>query len=212
VSQHRFDSVGDFEGLTYFNHTLFVLRSDGRLTEWPNFPSDDDALKQTMLPLLTSDNEGLCSDPAHHRILIAAKSKPSDRKEKSERYIYGYDLTSNQLQEKPLYSLNLQALEENARRFNIEQTETNAKGKVKPFNFRPASLAVHPVSDEIYIISAADKLLVVINRKGEVTFMKSLHPETFAKAEGITFLDDGTLIITNEAAGKMATLYVFEMI
>jgi uncharacterized protein YacL len=50
-----------------------------------------------------------------------------------------------------------------------------------------------------------------MNRKGEVISMKSLNTEMFAKAEGITFLHDGTMIITNEAAGKTPNLLVFEM-
>ena len=107
--------------------------------------------------------------------------------------------------------MNVEYLEERARSFNIQQTDTNAKGVRRPFNFRPASLSVHPITDDIYIISAADKLLLIMNRKGEVIYMKQLDIEMFAKAEGITFLHDGTMIITNEAAGKTPTLFVFEM-
>ena len=211
VSQHRFDSIGDFEGLTYAKNSLYILRSDGRLTEWNNFPSNKNSFKHYKLSLVTSNNEGLCFDPKHNRILIAAKSKPLNHDEKSERFIYAYDLATKKLQEKPLYSLNVEYLEERAKSFHIQQTDTNAKGAIKPFNFRPASLAVHTKTDDIYIISAADKLLLVMNRKGEVISMKSLNTEMFAKAEGITFLHDGTMIITNEAAGKTPNLLVFEM-
>ncbi len=211
ISQHRFDSIGDFEGLTYTKNALYILRSDGRLTEWNNFPSSKNSFKHYKLSLVTSNNEGLCFDAKYNRILIAAKGKPLNHDEKSERFIYAYDLATKKLQEKPIYSLNVEYLEERARSFNIQQTETNAKGVIRPFNFRPASLSVHPITDDIYIISAVDKLLLIMNRKGEVTYMKSLNAEMFAKAEGITFLNDGTMIITNEAAGKTPTLFVFEM-
>jgi uncharacterized protein YjiK len=211
VSQHRFDSIGDFEGLTYTKNALYILRSDGRLTEWNHFPSNRISLNHYLLSLLTSNNEGLCFDQHHNRLLIAAKSKPLNKEEKSERFIYAFDLATKKLQEKPLYSLNVEYLAEKARSFHIQQTDINAKGAIKPFNFRPASLAVHPKTDDIYIISAADKLLLVMNRKGEVISMKSLNTEMFAKAEGITFLHDGTMIITNEAAGKTPNLLVFEM-
>lgn len=211
VSQHRFDSIGDFEGLTYAKNSLYILRSDGRLTEWNNFPSNKNSFKHYKLSLVTSNNEGLCFDPKHNRILIAAKSKPLNHDEKSERFIYAYDLATKKLQEKPIYSLNVEYLEERARSFNIQQTDTNAKGVRRPFNFRPASLSVHPITDDIYIISAADKLLLVMNRKGEIIHMEPLNTTMFPKAEGITFLHDGTVIITNEAAGKTPTLFVFEM-
>ncbi|MCC6383847.1 MAG: SdiA-regulated domain-containing protein [Bacteroidia bacterium] len=211
TAQHRFDSVGDFEGLTYANKNLFILRSDGRLTEWKNFPDRMMPLRNYQLPLSTSNNEGLCYDSKFNRLLIAAKSKPMNHDYKSERFIYAYDLAAKKLQKKPLLSLNVNYLEAVAKSYNIHQRDTNSKGAVKPFNLRPSSLAIHPVTDEIYLISAADKLLITMNRKGEVTYMQSLNPVKFLKAEGITFLADGTMIITNEGVGQKPTLYVFEM-
>lgn len=87
VSQHRFDSIGDFEGLTYTKNALYILRSDGRLTEWNHFPSNRNSLNHYLLSLLTSNNEGLCFDQHHNRLLIAAKSKPLN-KEGKIRKIY----------------------------------------------------------------------------------------------------------------------------
>ncbi len=211
VSQHRFDSIGDFEGLTYTSKALYILRSDGRLTEWNNFPVQNASIKQYKLSLATSNNEGLCFDSKNSRLLIAAKSKPINHDEKSERFIYAFNLKTKKLDEKPVYSLNVDSLSIRALQFGIEQLVTTAKGERKPFNFRPASLAVHPITDDIYVISAADRILLVMNRKGEVIFMKQLDAELYAKAEGITFLKDGTMIITNEAAGKTPNLYVFGM-
>lgn len=211
ASQYVFDSTGDFEGLTYAGKTLYVLRSDGRLSEWKNFDSGSAAIKHYKLPLFTSNNEGLCYDARYNRLLIAAKSKPLDHDEKAERFIYAFDISKKKLLEKPLYSLNTDRLSAKAQQYNIHYSETDAQGELKPFNFRPASLSVHPLTDDIYIISAADKMLIVINRKGEILHMEQLNAERFAKAEGITFLPDGTMIITNEAAGKTPTLLVYKM-
>jgi uncharacterized protein YjiK len=126
TSEHLFEAAGDFEGLTYTGDTIFILRSDGRLTEWSDFQSNSNRFTHHELPLFTKDNEGLGYDPKHNRILIAAKSKPHrNHGEKSERFIYSFDLLQ--------------------------------------------------------------------------------------KAEGITFLHDGTMIITNEAGGKVPTLMVYKM-
>ncbi len=211
VSQHEFDSPGDFEGLTYTKSALFILRSDGRLSEWKNFPAAPDKVKHQMLSLVTDNNEGLCYDPKYSRLLIAAKSKPMHQDSKSERLIYELPLASKKLNNKPAYSLNVELLGQKAIAYNLlNYNKKNEKGKTRQFNFRPSSLAVHPQSDDIYIISAADKLLVVINRKGVVTHMEPLDPQRFTKAEGITFLADGTMIITNEAGGKVPTLLVYK--
>jgi uncharacterized protein YjiK len=214
ISQHAFDTTGDFEGLTYTGSSIYILRSDGRLTEWSHFNQDPNqgTIHHYKLPVVTSNNEGLCYDHRNNRLLIAAKSNPSDHDAKSERLIYAFDLSKKQLLEKPVYILNTDQLASRAKSFNIQSNEVSAKGKVKPFNFRPASLAVHPQSDDLYIISASDKMLIVMNRNSEIIHMQKLDPELFPKAEGITFLQDGTMIITNEAAGKTPTLLLFNMI
>jgi len=210
VAQHHFDSVGDFEGLTYTRDALYILRSDGRLTEWNNFPANKKSIRHYQLPVSTSNNEGLCYDQKYNRLLIAAKSKPIDHDSRSERFIYEFRLKNKKLSNEPLYSLNIDNIREKAVKFDFQLTDTNAKGNIKPFNFRPSSLAVHPVTDDIYIISAVEKMLMIMNRKGEIKLIKQLNPDLYLKAEGITFLNDGTMIITNEAAGKIPVLYVFK--
>jgi uncharacterized protein YjiK len=161
--------------------------------------------------LFTANNEGLSYDKKYNRLLIAAKSKPIDHDEKYERYIYSFDIIQKHLFEKPLYSINIKRLAKKAQEFNIPDYGLTKKGEKKPFNFRPSGLSIHPLSDNIYIISATDRLLLVINRKSEVIHMKQLDSELFNKAEGITFLDDGTMIITNEEAGNVPTLLVYQM-
>jgi len=213
VNQHKFDIAGDFEGLTYTGKSIFVLRSDGRLTEWSGFKSGSGGERIThyKLPLQTSNNEGLCYDKKRNRLLIAAKSKPFDHDVKSERFIYEFDLKKGLLNRQPVYSLNTEKLGIKAREFGLSTHSYAPNGKVRPFNFRPASLAIHPHSDMVYIISAADRLLLVMNHSGEVIHMEPLSPGLYAKAEGITFLNDGTMIITNEAAGNAPTLLLFEV-
>lgn len=212
VAKYRFDNVGDFEGLTFTGKSLFVLRSDGRLTEWDNFnpKTGSGKVSHSMLPLQTADNEGLCYDKQNNRLLIAAKSKTMNHDFRYERFIYEFDLVKNKLNKNPVYSINTIQLEAAAKEFNIVQQNRTAKGKLKPFNFRPSSLAVHPQTSDIYIISAADRLLLVINKQGRIGNIEPLNEDLFAKAEGITFLRDGTMIITNEAAGNVPTLLIFK--
>lgn len=208
VSEHRFDSIGDFEGLTFINQSLYILRSDGQLTAWHNFPQKQEKWTQFSLPVVTMNNEGLAGDPKYNRLLIAAKSKPLNHDVKSERYIYAFDLTKNTLIQEPVYSLNVDILRDKVAGLNLLPTDTNSKGVIKPFNFRPSSLAVHPLTDEIYIISAADFMLVVMDRNGSIVHIKPLDKQVYPKAEGITFLKDGTMIITSEAGGKLPYLNV----
>ncbi len=211
TSRHNFDSIGDFEGITMVKNSLFILRSDGRLTEWKNFPDNNNSIRHFKLAVETSNNEGLCYDAKNNRLLIGAKGKPQNHDKKSERFIYAFNLSSMSLEETKPYSIDVKMLAEQAPKFNVPTEHTNAKGNIKPLNFRPSEIAVHPKTDDIYILSAEDQLLTIINRKGDILYMKTLDTATFPKAEGLTFLEDGTMIISNEAEGKKATLLGFEM-
>jgi len=213
IRQFPFDSIGDFEGLSYTGKSLFILRSDGRLTEWKGFDPKKGGgeIIQHELSLQTKDNEGLCYDDQHNQLLIAAKSKPEDPEAKTNRYIYSYNLSTGQLTDHIQYTINTEQLSRLAAQYEIPQKELNGTGKPKPFNFRPSSLAIHPFTHEIYILSAADQLLLVINEQGIVVGMESLDHGLFAKAEGITFLSDGTMLISNEAAGGVATVLKYNI-
>lgn len=208
-SFHAFDSPGDFEGLTRVGKSLYILRSDGRLTEWSDFRNGKKNVRHYQLPLLTSNNEGLCYDETNNRLLIAGKTKPEEKTEKNMRLIYSFDLKTKALMAQPVYRLDVTEIGKKAAEQNIHFRSNQKSGKVI-YNFRPSSLAVNPINDLIYIISASDRMLVVMNKKGEYLDFHALEPGLFTKPEGITFMEDGTMIITNEAAGKTPTLLVFK--
>jgi uncharacterized protein YjiK len=209
--EHKFDQEGDFEGVTFTTKALYILRSDGRLTEWGNFNVHTGGKEiQHITPLLqTTNNEGLCYDSLGNRLLIAGKNKPANNK--SERYIYEYNLAKKEFGTEPAYRINLNAVEQTAVQLNLDlPKEYSAKGKEKAFNFRPSDLAVHPVTGEIYVLSASDKLLLVLDRKGNIQHLAKLAPELFPKAEGIAFSPNGTMLISNEAKGKRPTILIFK--
>lgn len=212
VKEIVFDKIGDFEGITYVDSAMFILRSDGRLTKWENFFSGQTPqLTHYPLSLETRDNEGLAYDPFENKLLISAKSKPDQKASSKLRLIYAFDLTTNTLQESPEISIHLDSLEKAAQKFGIFQTDTTVKGKIKPFNFRPSSLAVDLKTGNYYIISAEEFMLVVMDRKGQIIYMIELDRTLFTKPEGITFLPNRDLIISNEANGQKPTLFYFKL-
>ncbi|MBN2442837.1 MAG: SdiA-regulated domain-containing protein [Spirochaetales bacterium] len=213
IAEHKFAKKGDFEGLTFTGHSMYILRSDGWLFEWVDFSINTNSGKKNnyKLQLLTSDNEGLGYDSKNNRLLIAAKNKPSEKENKLYRYIYEFDLITKKLNNTPVYALDINKLENFAQNNNIKLNGRTKKGKLIKFNFLPASIAVHPKTEDIYIISAANYLITVVNPKGDVIHMEPLNKELFPQAEGITFLKNGTMIIANEAAGKKPTLLFFTM-
>jgi hypothetical protein len=73
-------------------------------------------------------------------------------------------------------------------------------------HFMPSAIAVHPVSGEVFIVSAVDHVLISCDPIGNITGYAVLDADTFRQPEGIAFLPNGDMLISNEAAGKVATI------
>jgi uncharacterized protein YjiK len=207
-----FGPPGDYEGITRVNNAMYVLQSNGNLFTIQDWLGTAKA-SQHRLPLSTADNEGLAFDPVEQSLLVSPKSRWKKGKSgKVERPIFSVDIASGQLSAEPFLVLNTNDLIDfaNAHGLDIPRKITK-KGEEKiDLAFKPASVAVHPVTHDIFVISAAGNALASFNRKGEVTGLQFLNRERFPKAEGITFLPDASLVIVNEAAGAKPTLQVFK--
>lgn len=211
IERIRFGPSGDYEGLTRYGETMFVLRSDGTVFEVQNWRAQPKA-QVRMLALPTSDNEGLALDPVQGRILIAPKSKWKKGKAgKYVRPIFSFAPDDVQLDPNPHSVLDLETLIEFAEQHERElpTTETKKGQERLALRFMPASLAVHPKTHELFVISAIDRVLASFDAQGRATGYHRLDPELFPQAEGISFLDDATLVVVSEAAGERAKLVQF---
>lgn len=207
----RFGGPGDYEGLTALKDRFFVLRSDGHLFEVPAaYPSSDKRLHEIELP--TQNNEGLGFDPIENLLLIAPKSRPGKGKAfKNRRVIFGFDMESGVLREDPVLEIDLAAVERFAEAHGAPLPTRKKKGRMRgSLRLMAASVAVHPITGEYYVLSAVDNVLAVFDRKGQVTGYALLDEERFRQPEGITFLPSGDMLISNEADGKKPVLLSFE--
>jgi hypothetical protein len=213
TNQYNFGLNGDYEGVTRVDSTFYVLRSDATLLEIA-FPYDSLHVKETKLNIPEKDNEGLCYDERDNRLLVAPKSKFGKGKIlKDIRAIYTIDLATKELNETPLFLINITEIEAFANKHSIQLPQKISKqssDSISALKFMPSSLAVHPKTDEIYIISAVDHTLAVFDKKGTLLNFLLLNAELFNKPEGITFLSNGDLIITNEGQMGVPTLLKFD--
>lgn len=207
-----FGADSDYEGLTRVDDVLYTLSSDGTLFETKSTWKKP-VTKSYDLNLPSPDNEGLCYDEKHKRLLIAPKSKIGKGPEyKDSRAIFVFDLKKKELEKDPLFYFSIEEIYAFADSIGIEKDTTFKKNGEpnKNQNFRPASIAVHPQTGDIYVISAEDFKMVVFSESGQIKNYFSLDKSIFPKPEGITFLNDGTMIITNEGVEGNATLVVID--
>ncbi|MES2555296.1 MAG: hypothetical protein V4604_04045 [Bacteroidota bacterium] len=213
--QYSFNIDGDYEGITRVDQTLYVLQSDGILYEISDYESPNFKLTSYATGVPAPNNEGLCYDADHHRLLIASKGKIGKGPEyKDKRVVYGFDLNTKTLLPEPVFDFNLQVIKQFAKKHNIDlPTRTKKHGEEtvpEPIlKFATSAICIHPVTKKLYLLSAADHILFVFDAKGNIEHLELLDPVTFNKAEGITFLENGDMLVTNEAQDKKPTVLRF---
>lgn len=206
--QEVFGLDGDYEGVCIANHTyFFVLRSDGILFEVDELQTEalaviaeEDApqsaglrINQYDLGLPVGENEGLCFDQKNNRLLIISREQ-SPHTKTNERVVYAFDLAKKQLSKQPAFTLN---------------PFSGKWKKPSDLSFRPSELALHPLTGELYVLSSKDQALFVFSTAGKIKAIQRLNPTIFTKPEGIAFMENGDVYISNEGKHDKPTLLFF---
>jgi uncharacterized protein YjiK len=212
IRKINFGGEGDYEGITRVNKTLFVVRSDERLTEIENFNSDNFKKNVYEVHIPGNDIEGLCHDRKNNRLLIVPKEISEDKPEnKGKRFIYGFDLASKKLIKGPVIKLDIKAVKKFAIENNIQVPMKGKSGKKQEadINMRISEISINPLTDKLYAISGSERLLFVFDMNGTIEFLCRLDKDLFTQAEGITFMQNGDMFISNEGRNAAATLVRF---
>jgi hypothetical protein len=150
-------------------------------------------------------------------LLIACKGSPSLTKEnpyKGCRAVYSFDLEKEKLLEDPVYLIDLREIDSYRDEDSFTQFSRKLArilGVADPYaNFRPSGIAIHPLTEEIYIISSIGKLMIVLDRDGFILDVQALDPNLFRQPEGICFSPDGELYISNEGMGGRGYILKFK--
>lgn len=213
-SHSTFYGDGDYEGITKAGNDVYVLRSDGILFRIKDYVKGNSIVTDsfdTHIPI--NNNEGLCFDEKNNILLIAAKGKTKKTKTTQNlRYIYGFKLDSLMMIDTALLVIDINdiAMKLEGKKVSLPPS-IKKNGVVKEGNlkFKPSSIAIHPINDRLYILSAADNLLLVFSRNGKIEDVNLLPSKLFPKPEGLTFLPNGDMFIANEGKGGNANLMRF---
>lgn len=213
ISQQRFYDDGDYEGIACAGKTIYILRSDGLLVEIVDYKSNPFQIKTYHTGIPTPNNEGLCYDAVNNRLLIAAKSRLGKGPEqKDKRVIYGFDLRNKKLAPEPVFSFDLEEIKSSAKsaQINLPSKTKKKGGSAQPaIRLFTSAISFHPLSKKLYLLSASDHMLIIFNASGKMEHLEQLNPSLFNKPEGITFLTNGDMYISNEGQDAKPTLLHF---
>ena len=199
VQHKKFGKKGDYEDIAICNGSIVILRSDGVLFSFPLNATGGDQIsdvQQTAGLLPAGEYEAIYADAATSLLYVLCKDCSADNANKS---ISGYIL-----QMMPGNGIELKS------NFQVNTKDIAAKLNEKKISFRPSALAKFKRNNEWYIVSSANKLLVITNDKWEIKEVYPLDPALFPQPEGIAFDKDDNLYISNErAAANSATVLKF---
>ncbi|OQA00776.1 MAG: hypothetical protein BWY70_00606 [Bacteroidetes bacterium ADurb.Bin408] len=201
-----FSGKGDFEDIARVGNDLYVLRSDAVLFKIAAF--DTPAYKvDSVLP--AKNTEGLCYDKANSRLLLGCKSKSGKgKKAKDYSTVWAFNLHDNTLGAVPVYNFDLQALTQFALSHGVHIPE-NKKGETS-LKIKISALAINPVDNRLYVLSAAEYILYVFDIKGNILLIEPLDNNLFKKAEGLSFYDNGDMLISNEGMSGTPDILFFK--
>ncbi|MEZ4698992.1 MAG: SdiA-regulated domain-containing protein [Rhodothermales bacterium] len=209
VRETRFGKDGDYEGIELTPDGLFILESNGTLWRIDDWQRDDPDAEKIKTDLSSRyDTEGLAFDAVHNRLLIACKEYPG-RGLKGRKTIYAYDLTQQKLIEEPAFIITPDAVT------HLDRHPLNRalRGALTPLvdasGFKPSALAINPTNGLMYVVSSVLKSIVVLEPDGSVRAAVAIPESSFNQPEGIAFMPDGTLYLSNEGGAGPATLLRF---
>lgn len=215
TKKYKFDRSGDYEGIEAVGDQVFVLRSDGNVFAVDHMRDEDILSVKYNTPLNAGNNtEGLGFDSKSNSLLIACKGNPGiNEKFKGKRAIYKYSLDSNELSDSPAYLIDQKRIREildfnGYTNFALTLLESinPSEGDV---TFQPSAVALHPITNNLYVIGSVGKLLIVLSPEGEILAVVKLRRSIYRQPEGICFTPDGTMFISNEGKGRAANIYRF---
>ncbi|WP_439697597.1 SdiA-regulated domain-containing protein [Mucilaginibacter sp. AW1-7] len=193
VNYSKFGKKGDYEDIAICHNQVIMLRSDGVLFTFPfgqvrNKEIPGVQKLEGLLP--EGEYEGMYADEKNGLVYLLCKHCTDDKTTKSSS---GYIL-----------ALQADGALKQSGSFNVDvKTIEKLTGK-KKISFHPSALTKNSKTNEWYILSSFNKLLVVADNNWNVKAVYSLDPAIFNQPEGITFDNKYNLYISNEGSKTAA--------
>jgi uncharacterized protein YjiK len=187
-SNMKFAPKGDFEDLTFLHETIFVLKSNGDIYSFPVTEAVKKAsalVKMHKQVVPHGEYEGLFADPQTNKVFVLCKKCEVDKKNKRvSGYVFDYKSDTDSLVA--------------AGEFKVDLNQIKALNSELKASLSPSALARNPKTNEWYVLSSANKLLLVADSNWKIKEAHRLNSSMFNQPEGIAFDKNLNLYISNE--------------
>jgi hypothetical protein len=184
----KFASKGDFEDLAIIDDRIIALKSSGSFYTFPlveTSKKETENVKEFEHLIPKAEYESIYADQLTKDIYVLCKTCPQDKKNKQVTgYQLKYDSRNETLDSTSTFVIDLKAL-----------TTLNPKLKA---TLNPSAMAKNTRTNEWFILSTANKLLVVTDLAWKITAVHKLNSTYFNQPEGLAFDNQNNLYISNE--------------
>jgi uncharacterized protein YjiK len=184
----------DFEGIAVVGDRLFLVSSNGRLYESAEGEDGERLLFNTYGTGVGRycEVEGLALEPDDRVLLLLCKTSRDDALD-GYVAIYRWSVDERAMASDSLLRIPTAAFSD------------HLPGE----RFRPSGIERHPETGNYFIVAAQQEAIAEITRTGEVLGVVAFPPSVHPQAEGLTFTEDGRLLIADEGASRGARLTLY---
>ncbi len=191
-SDHKFVAVSKIDS------TLILMDSESKVY-FLLPPYDVNSFASSINTKENFNSVGICLHQSTKRLFLISEVQEKEEGQFSS-FLYAFNLNRNQLKDEPIFEINSTDIETFALNNNLSLPitfVTNSGDTIQGLDFNPSAIAVHPKTNEIYILSSTDRSLIVYNQFGEIVNYTTLDSSIFPKPTGMTFQENGDLLISN---------------
>jgi hypothetical protein len=174
--------------------TFYVLESNGNIIQF-RFIRPDSVIAKEHVSTIPGKNEFeiLYRDPRNKNLVLLCKDCEADDKNSLSAFAFNTD--SNSFVTNPVFVMDIRKIE-----------DLMDEKKVR---FKPSAATVHPLTNELFIVSSINKVLVVADLNGVPKAVHKISPKIYKQPEGMAFTPRGDLLISNESADIGAANILF---
>jgi len=185
----------DFEGIAIVGKKIYLVVSNGDIYEFEEGTDNEEVDYKVYNTELKSkfDVEGLCYDKTTNSLLLACKEF-AGKDYNTSKTVYSFNLKKKKIDDEPRFVIPLNKLE---KKWNVN-------------NFKPSAIELNQFSDTFFILGGKALAILEISKDGKIVDEMILDNKYHHQPEGIAFLKNGTMIISDEANKGNATLTFYQ--
>lgn len=175
-----------------------ILVDDKMQVHFLSPPYDSSSLVTDNNVLCEWKSAATCIHASTKRLFILSKSNLENENPISNS-VYTYSLSKRKLNEKSLFDISVNEIEAFALQNNISLSTKaiNQLDTTTELIFNPCAIAVHPKTNEIYVLSSENRSIVIFDQFGKIINLVFLDEKQFSNPTAMTFHSTGDILISN---------------